>query len=899
MLTPISLEDAENALAVSLRAPKEDEKRTLELEIEDSTHPSSNRKWNLSKLSVCGKIQWQKTFVIFTMLTMIVVTMNMTCYSHLKYIPRILKVSISDLPNNSPANIACKTLHAVFVRSTVDERRGLDDLLTFGFAMPLVLVSVLSAWNYSPKSTSSNSVDTHIQETRPTEFSFTKLTGDPPLTFLSLFFVVFPSLYITFEIYLYEKLPSLGEAINRIANPAGIAACFALSLFLIPVAKHSPLIKVFGLSFTQALFFHRISGWISLILSLIHGVFYFYMYGSRGKNFADFWVTMIKALYPPRTCWGWDIFDLQGQIHHESCFGYWRNFSGTIALVAFVVLGITSLEPVRRRIYSIFIYVHIPAAWFMMIGAIIHFRFIALFLMPNIVYYLVTSGPEWVKHFIHARSDKGPNVKSITWIADSSECFQIELRCPPSKLLNKNVDLTHGAFCKICVPEISSIWHPFSVIIAGHEDKAALLIRATGPFTKDLCNRLFPDDFRVSASESSILSQVVPQGEKLRVRTLRPPPRVLVDGFYPAEYRWHERVLFHHDSVLLLAGGVGIVPFLTLLPCVMKELNEYVGSGKLRLRHLTLHWYCREEGLAKFVCDHYNLRDLFDSTRFVSDQSIQEEMGETIESQSHEENQIALQCFIHITSQRSPDNDFRIESDGLDCDDSGNEFIVDVTTGKVDENQTFKLDLENPRNTTIEFKNQVKGRVWTDALSSQKNILFTSSIILSIIVHWYYHSLSLFQDVMARTYPVLVILAIGVILGIIQLISERWSCKYIRNTISSRKFQFLPNLDDYSETDNIENNGSHLNSSPHVQDINPHSCVENHLTKSFSVGSGRPPIEEVTGPLINAQIPGAFFCGPKILRDRVKGEITKKRRDRHGRFSKVLPCAFYDEHSDI
>ena len=60
----------------------------------------------------------------------------------------------------------------------------------------------------------------------------------------------------------------------------------ALSLFLVPVAKHSPLLHVFRLSFTQALVFHKVAGWISFIFTVIHGGLYLIDYGTSlfGRN---------------------------------------------------------------------------------------------------------------------------------------------------------------------------------------------------------------------------------------------------------------------------------------------------------------------------------------------------------------------------------------------------------------------------------------------------------------------------------------------------------------------------------------------------------------------------------------------------------------------------------------
>merc|ERR1719232_2158817 len=247
------------------------------------------------------------------------------------------------------------------------------------------------------------------------------------------------------------------------ANPAGVAAVAALALFLVPVAKHSPLLKVFGLSYTQALAFHRTAGWVSLAFTLLHGLIYCLIYGMSAGDGGSFWRAMASALYPPRDCWSRDVLRARGTGSGASCYGYWRNFTGVVSALAFVVLGVTSLPRVRRAMYRLFYVVHIPMAWTMMIMAVAHFSFIALFLLPNIVYYLATTVPVWVSQFLSARRDGGCRVDFVAPIEGSKGCFL--LRLPFRRRGNGDggaEETKYGGVCKVCVPEISAVWHPFS-----------------------------------------------------------------------------------------------------------------------------------------------------------------------------------------------------------------------------------------------------------------------------------------------------------------------------------------------------------------------------------------------------------------------------------------------------
>eukprot|EP00554_Chaetoceros_debilis_P008401 CAMPEP_0194104814 /NCGR_PEP_ID=MMETSP0150-20130528/5097_1 /TAXON_ID=122233 /ORGANISM="Chaetoceros debilis, Strain MM31A-1" /LENGTH=938 /DNA_ID=CAMNT_0038792465 /DNA_START=80 /DNA_END=2896 /DNA_ORIENTATION=- len=869
---------------------------------------------------------------IMTGMLLVLGTMSMTCYSHLKFIPRLVHVNnISELPNNSPANAICKTLHNAFVggssssSSSHNGRETLNEMLLQGFVIPLFVASVLSSiaciLARQEERKSSNSSNNQVPGGR---FHSLFNKRDPPLTFFTVLLMLMPSLYIAFETQLY---PSRSEGssfyitlFGRLANPAGVAACFALSLFLIPVAKHSPLIEVFGLSFTQALSFHRISGWTSLVFSLIHGGLYILMYGI-GDDKKGFWAKAIPALYPPQRCWGWDIFSVHGQ-STSGCYGYWRNFTGVISLLAFVLLGITSLPAIRRRAYWLFISVHIPAAWVMMIGAIAHFRIIALFLLPNIVYYLVTTVPVWIQHTTvpvwiqrvrNARFDQGPNVKSITLIDDSNGCCLLKLRCPESQP-HTDVSLdNYGGVCRICVPEISSIWHPFSVTLTSQGTRElSILMRPVGHFTQALLGRFLPiaglreENLDSSSSpprpDVELMDDENPTSNTLTPIFL-PTPTVLVDGVYPAEYRWLRNILHHHDSVLLVAGGVGIVPFLTFLPGLIEELtmNYNHTSNKTPLCHLALHWYCREEGLAKFVCQHYQLASLFDPSIVNIHNPL------NVEVEEDRTRNIRLQLFVHITSRQAGNNDLSTFLGDIQnvCNNDllQENVIVDAESGTISSSRDQQL---SSRSTTFTFKYPAGKRLWTEAFMStnykiwQKFFIFILSLGSSMGLHWLYYTkgTAAGTSTIAHAYPVFCVSLITLLLGVVLYVLERCNCNS-----GLRGFESILEQDIDEEDSGISRSIDEA-SRQFCTDPSPpagESTQQNENCTSISrqlvVSAGRPRMEEVIGPLINAHVPGAFFCGPETLRTRVKQSIKKKRREIHGSFS--MPCAFYDENSDM
>ena len=179
-----------------------------------------------------------------------------------------------------------------------------------------------------------------------------------------------------------------------------------------------------------------------------------------------------------------------------------------------------------------------------MIGAIFHFRFIALFLLPNIIYYFSTTVPVWIQQFVSARLDNTiTNIKSVSWIKNSDGCFQLRIRRPKTYLFHQ--EQSRGHVCKICIPEISSVWHPFS-FIHDHNGDLLILMRAVGPFTKALLDRCLPPDcslpYRTLLSNTSVKEKNYSQTEEQRLNIQSPSssitaPKCLVDATYESEYR--------------------------------------------------------------------------------------------------------------------------------------------------------------------------------------------------------------------------------------------------------------------------------------------------------------------------------------------------------------------------
>jgi Ferric reductase NAD binding domain len=77
-------------------------------------------------------------------------------------------------------------------------------------------------------------------------------------------------------------------------------------------------------------------------------------------------------------------------------------------------------------------------------------------------------------------------------------------------------------------------------------------------------------------------------------------PRIYIEGYQLATPKFSER----HDSITIIAGGIGITPYLTLLhelACAASGSDATASP----LKRVSLHWICRDASLIEFVQREY------------------------------------------------------------------------------------------------------------------------------------------------------------------------------------------------------------------------------------------------------------------------------------------------------
>jgi predicted ferric reductase len=354
------------------------------------------------------------------------------------------------------------------------------------------------------------------------------------------------------------------EKLRAISNAAGMAGTLALSFFLIPVARHSVLLVALGWNPLQALRIHIWAGYVSYLCIALHGAIHLGIFICLKQE------SLSDQIIPGSKCWEWNPTEKPPR----SCRSQWYNFTGLLAFLFMTVLILTSLNWFRRRHYRLFYIFHVVCGIGMLAGAAMHWRPIITFIAPSLIYYLASTMPALIQA-LASRFRGGVNIQQVVHLKNAGGCKEIHLAT--STNTSAALEQQPSMYVKLCAPSISLVWHPFTVYKHPRDPTTLrILVRPVGPFTKQLALRWEQERHTVT----------------------------LVDGFYQTGNRCLEAL--QHDHVTVICGGIAITPFLSFIPNLLHLISTKVKNGEeIITKTLTLHWACRESGLAQYVLDNY------------------------------------------------------------------------------------------------------------------------------------------------------------------------------------------------------------------------------------------------------------------------------------------------------
>ncbi|KAM3319162.1 ferric reduction oxidase 8, mitochondrial [Capsicum chacoense] len=289
----------------------------------------------------------------------------------------------------------------------------------------------------------------------------------------------------------------------RVATRCGLLAEACLALLLLPILRGMSIFQLLGIQFEASVRYHVCLGTAMILFATLHGGGTLLIWGIK-HSIGD-------------EMWKWQK---TGRIY----------LAGEITLLTGLVIWITSLPQIRRKRFEIFYYTH---------HLYIVFLIFFLFHAGDRHFYMVFPGV-----FLFCFD------KILRMIQSRPETYVLSARIFPSRVIeltlpkDPRLKYTPTSVIFLKIPMISSFqWHPFSITSSSNVDQhtMSILIKAEGWWTSTLFNMLHSN----------------PDAEAGEMRFFQ----VATEGPYgPSSMDF-----LRYDSLLLVAGGIGVTPFLSIL----------------------------------------------------------------------------------------------------------------------------------------------------------------------------------------------------------------------------------------------------------------------------------------------------------------------------------------------
>lgn len=353
---------------------------------------------------------------------------------------------------------------------------------------------------------------------------------------------------------------------EMVARASGVVACMLMGLCLIPASKHSPFLTAAGLSWEGTVWMHILLGVLCSVAAGVHVIGYFIRFLQLG----------VASTILPLNAW----------------FEYPSTDNWTVPMMAAVfwpaVLCYGIFPWMRRSNYEIFRYSHnfglvlVPAT-------IWHGTHAWNYMVPGIAIWLADHAIRFIR--------SAEEVQVTELAAKICDCWTDPTpQCPSKPVPEKITKLAFswpgqerihspGMYVHVNFPQISkSEWHPFSLSSSPLDTAATLHIKDMGgeSFTAKL------HEFAVSSDE-----------------TLCKHMLMNIQGPYGPHLD-----LSKHESVLLVAGGIGITPMASVVRFLVQQAQN---GQKGALCRLHLVWSARSASIFDVMEEELNV--IHDATR--------------------------------------------------------------------------------------------------------------------------------------------------------------------------------------------------------------------------------------------------------------------------------------------
>ncbi|OIT32885.1 PREDICTED: ferric reduction oxidase 7, chloroplastic-like [Nicotiana attenuata] len=425
-------------------------------------------------------------------------------------------------------------LQGKFIRATQGTIFGTTGSIFLIFSFPIFMIAFLAIIRIVLSGEDEHQVKKAAKSPSFRLWTFPVLVNGPfgVVTAAEMIGVILFSVYIVWAVIMYSiqnvDLLSLFHVQDMKEKSAllleltglrfGFIGLICLAFLFLPVARGSVLLRAIDIPFEHATRYHVWLGHLTMALFSLHGLFYVIGWAMRGR--------LVEELIQ------WKSVGV-------------ANLPGVISLAAGLLMWVTSLPGVRRQNFELFFYTHQLYVVFVVFLALHVGDFIFMIAGAGIFLFMLD---RFLRFF---QSRKTVDILSATCFP----CGTVEL------VLSKPSNLRYNALGWIFlqVPELSWLqWHPFSVSSSPLDGKhhLAILIKVLGDWTEKL--------------KEHILNLSVEQPEMEPLLQHNRKITASVEGPYGHESPYH----LMYENLILVAGGIGISPFLAILSDILHRIND-------------------------------------------------------------------------------------------------------------------------------------------------------------------------------------------------------------------------------------------------------------------------------------------------------------------------------------
>ncbi|XP_042382312.1 ferric reduction oxidase 7, chloroplastic-like isoform X1 [Zingiber officinale] len=296
----------------------------------------------------------------------------------------------------------------------------------------------------------------------------------------------------------------------------GSIGLFCLVFLFLPVARGSILLRLIDIPFEHATRYHVWLGHLTMVIFTIHGLLYVAAWALQGR--------LLQQLLE------WKEVGV-------------ANLPGVISLLAGLFMWVTSFHPVRKNYFELFFYTHQLYVIFVIFLALHVGDFVFSIAAAAIFLFVL----DRFLRFCQSRT----NVDVLSAVC--RPCGTVEL------VFSKPASLRYNAlsFIFLQVRELSWLqWHPFSVSSSPMDGSyhLSILIKVLGEWTDKLCC-LITDS---------------PEQQESNINSKANKITASIEGPYGHEVPYH----LMYKNLILVAGGIGITPFLAIISDICRRINE-------------------------------------------------------------------------------------------------------------------------------------------------------------------------------------------------------------------------------------------------------------------------------------------------------------------------------------